>query len=74
MLFFAGRADHIAPPDSVRAYYDAVGSEDKTLVIASRSNGMHGDYGHLDLGLGDDAAVDIFPRIRAFLDAHGSPP
>lgn len=71
MLFVAGRADHIVSPDRVRAYFDAVGSDDKALVLASRANGMAGDYGHLDLGLGDHVTVDIFPRITAWLDGHG---
>jgi fermentation-respiration switch protein FrsA (DUF1100 family) len=68
MLFIAGRGDHIAPPDGVRSYYDAVGSPDKTFIVASRVNGFSADYGHLDLGLGDEAASEIYPRIRVFLE------
>lgn len=74
MLFIAGRADRVVSADRVRVYHDAVGSPDKAWLIASRANGMHGDYGHLDLGAGDHAAVDVFPRIAAWLDAHLAPP
>jgi len=70
MLFVAGRADHIASPDHVRTFYDAVGSPDKAFVIASRANGMSGDYGHLDLGTGDHVNEDIFPVITAWLADH----
>ncbi|MFT6144580.1 MAG: pimeloyl-ACP methyl ester carboxylesterase [Myxococcota bacterium] len=67
MLFIAGRGDHVAPPDSVRSYFDAIGSPDKAFIVASRVNGFAADYGHLDLGLGDHAAAEIYPRIRQFL-------
>jgi pimeloyl-ACP methyl ester carboxylesterase len=74
-LFLAGRADHVANPDRVRAYHDALGRDlaepaPKAFVVASRANGFHADYGHLDLGVGDHAAVDVFPRVRAWLDAN----
>lgn len=70
MLFFAGRLDRIVNPDRVRAYYDAVGSTDKVFVVASRANGFRGDYGHLDLGLGDHAEEDVFTRVAGWLRAH----
>ena len=70
MLFIAGRADHIAPPDTVRAYYDAVGSEDRVWFVASRANGLTADYGHLDLGVGEAAPQDVYPVIEAFLQGH----
>ncbi|MBW1878139.1 MAG: hypothetical protein JRJ84_07245 [Deltaproteobacteria bacterium] len=68
MLFLAGRVDHLATPDRVRAYYDAVGSPDKELVIVSRANGFSADYGHLDLGVGDHAIHDVYPRIAAWFE------
>lgn len=68
MLFFAGRADRVVNPDRVRAYYDAVGSPHKELVIASVANGFSADYGHLDYGDGDHAQDEVFPRIAAWLE------
>jgi polyhydroxyalkanoate synthase len=68
MLFLAGRADHLGTPDRVRAYYEAVGSPHKQLVIASRANGFAADYGHLDLGVGDDAIHDVYPRVAAWFE------
>lgn len=72
MLFIAGRADRVVSPDRVRTYFDAVGSADKAFVVAGRANGFHGDYGHLDLGCGDHAREDIFPRVAAWLDRHAA--
>lgn len=70
MYFLAGRADRIAPPDRVRGYHDAIGSADRRFEVASTADGWAGDYGHLDFGCADAAAVDVFPRIAAWLDAH----
>jgi len=68
MLFFAGRADRVVNPDRVRAYYEAVESPHKKLVVASVANGFAADYGHLDYGDGDHAQDEVFPRIAAWLD------
>lgn len=70
MLFFAGRADRVVHPDRVRTYYEAVGSPDKELLIASVANGFHGDYGHLDLGVGDHADEDVYARILDWIERH----
>jgi polyhydroxyalkanoate synthase len=70
MLFFAGRADHVVNPDRVKAYFDAVGSPEKEFVMLSVANGFHGDYGHLDMGVGDHADDDVFAGVAAWLAAH----
>jgi pimeloyl-ACP methyl ester carboxylesterase len=74
MLFLAGRADRIVHPDRVRAYYEAVGSEVRAFHVLSRAAGDHADYGHLDLGAGDHAAQDVYPRIAGWLIAHPARP
>lgn len=70
-LFFAGAADRLAPPDSVRAAYDAWGSAqqdvDKTFVLLSREAGASADYGHGDLAIGRHAKDEIFEPIERFL-------
>lgn len=70
ILFVAGRADHVAPPDRVRGYFDAVPNAERELYVVSKANGAHGDYGHLDLGVGDDVAADVFAPITSWLLAH----
>ncbi|UJR79001.1 lipase family alpha/beta hydrolase [Sandaracinus amylolyticus] len=71
-LFFAGAADHIAPPESVRAAYDAWGRDrpavDKTFVLLGREAGASEDYGHGDLAIGRRAREEIFEPVEAFLD------
>lgn len=68
--FIAGRADRIAPPDRVWTYHESVGSAEKDFVIAGAANGFVGDYGHLDLGVGDHAETDVYPYILGWLREH----
>ncbi len=72
VLFVAGGKDMLAPPDAVKAAYDAVGSKDKRFVIASRGAGMISNYGHEDLVMGKGAPEEIYPLVVSWLDAHGS--
>lgn len=71
-LFIAGNKDLIAPPPSVKDAHDAVVSEDKRFVIASRGQSFDANYGHLDLVLGQNAPKEIFPLVVEWLDAHGA--
>ncbi|AKF08405.1 alpha/beta fold hydrolase [Sandaracinus amylolyticus] len=70
-LFFAGAADQIAPPDSVRAAYDAWARDrpavEKTFVLLGREAGASEDYGHGDLAIGRRAREEIFEPVEAFL-------
>lgn len=76
-VFFAGVADRLAPPESVRAAFEAWGAKtgaDKCFVLLGREHGAHGDYGHGDLAVGQHAREDLFEPIGAFLsDPPGYP-
>lgn len=75
LLVIAGRVDRIAPPDRVRAYYEAAGSADRRYVLAGRANGFSVDYGHMDLTHGDRAEREIYPLITSWLRGRwGDPP
>jgi pimeloyl-ACP methyl ester carboxylesterase len=81
-LFVAGDADHLAPPEAVRAGFDAWGADQP----AAASNGQEGDarggvekrfvvlgsdetghYGHGDLVIGRSLEADLFAPIADFL-------
>jgi len=66
-LIIAGRADRIAPPDRVAAFYNGISSHEKQFVLAGRATGFQVDYGHLDLPLGAHAEEEIFPLILDWL-------
>jgi oxygen-independent coproporphyrinogen-3 oxidase len=68
-LAVVGAADQIAWPHSVERWKTAVGGEVE-LLYAGKSGGLSTDYGHLDMGLGEKAADEIFPRIADWLDHH----
>ena len=65
--FYAGTADHLAPPSAVRGAFDAWGGDDKELHLLGRDHGHAHDYGHGDLAIGAHASADIFAPIAAFL-------
>ncbi len=72
-LFVAGRVDHVVPAWTVRRAHDAVGSADRTLITLGVGWGTAEEYGHGDLIAGDRAAVEVFPRIAAWLAARAAP-
>ena len=67
VLFFAGAADRLAPPDSVRAAYDAWGAPKKQFVLLGRDNGARADYGHGDLAIGTHVRDEVFEPTLRFL-------
>lgn len=73
LLVVAGRRDVVAPPDRVRPFFDAAGSEDKQWVLAGRDAGFSSDYGHLDLTAGIHAPDEIFPLVAAWVTDHRRP-
>ncbi len=68
-LLVVGMADRIAPPAWVEAYAPAFGGP-VSVFHAGTESGLVADYGHLDLGLGERAPTEIFPRIDAWLDRY----
>lgn len=65
-LAIGGAHDEIVPAARVEAYAAAMGG-DREYWLAGTANGTRHDYGHLDLGLGEHADEEIFPRIEAWL-------
>ncbi len=68
VMIVGGRRDHLGSPYMLRKIYESLGSEDKTLFIASRSNGQHEDYGHTDLFVGIHADEDVTPAVMEWLN------
>jgi pimeloyl-ACP methyl ester carboxylesterase len=66
-LAISGGGDFIVPPELVEPWMDRVGSDDKTLIEASKANGYVADYGHLDLALGPAAPREILRPVAEWL-------
>jgi len=62
LLIIAGSEDDLAPPDSVRPAYELSCSSDKTYRVFPR--------GHIDIIIGRDAPLTIWPLILAWLNTR----
>ena len=69
-LTLAGAKDDIAPVDGCQAVFDALGSQDKTMVICGTAAGFSRDYSHGGLIRGRAAETEVFPRVGAWLKAR----
>jgi polyhydroxyalkanoate synthase len=69
--FVAGEEDRIAPPDHVRAAYEAWGRErphvEKIFWVAGRASGAAFGYGHGDLAMGVRVDTEVLGRLGDFL-------
>ena len=71
-LLCCGKADNLAPPESVRFAYHTISSEDKIFKMFGTANGHKNDYGHNDLILGKFAKKEVYPEILRWLKKHCS--
>ena len=62
LLIIAGSEDDLAPPSSVRPAYELSSSSDKTYRVFPR--------GHIDIIVGRDAPLTIWPLILAWLNTR----
>lgn len=65
LLAIGSTQDQVVPASGVKAFADAMGGE-HVFFLASGGNVLH-DYGHLDYALAEDAPVEIFPMVEAWL-------
>ena len=70
-LFVAAPLDRLAPPEVVRAAFDAWGGP-RTYVEFGRAAGHSADYGHTDLLVGRKAATEVYPVVSDWLAARSA--
>jgi len=79
VLVLGGSQDALATPQAVLGQAELLASQDKTVMLFGRENGDTLDYGHGDLLFGENAPMEVYPRIlrwvsdRASLVAGASP-
>lgn len=69
VLVVAGKLDRLAVPPAVHAAYRVLGGP-KRYLLAGVEAGAKYDYGHMDLVLGERAALEVWPHLLRFLNEH----
>jgi pimeloyl-ACP methyl ester carboxylesterase len=69
VLVVAARLDRLALVPAVKDGYRALGGPTEWLLI-TRANGAAGEYGHMDLVIGERAADEVWSKVLAFFDRH----
>lgn len=64
--------DPFVPLDKAQAFFEALPSQDKRILIASRELGCKRDYNHCDLAFGLEGPREIFGPVARWFDAHSS--
>lgn len=64
--------DPFVPLEKAKAFFEALPTEDKRILIASRELGCKRDYNHCDLAFGLEGPREIFGPISRWFDAHSS--
>jgi pimeloyl-ACP methyl ester carboxylesterase len=67
LLVTAGSADVLAPPSAVRRALDHLPSGRGSYLEFGRASGHSADYGHIDLILGRDAPLEVFPPLVGWI-------
>lgn len=72
LLVVAAALDRVALTPAVKDGFRAWGGP-KGWALISKANGAQAEYGHMDLVIGEHAAVDVWTPVLAFLSAHATP-
>ncbi|MDP2270723.1 MAG: alpha/beta fold hydrolase [Archangium sp.] len=67
VLVVAGRLDRIAVAPAVKDGYRALGGP-KEWLLMTRANGSRGEYGHMDMVIGERASTELWPKVLMFFD------
>jgi pimeloyl-ACP methyl ester carboxylesterase len=69
VLVVAAKLDRIALAPAVKDGYRALGGPKEWLLI-TRANGARGEYGHMDLVIGDRAGAEVWTPVLDFFARH----
>ncbi len=72
VIVVAAKLDRVAPTPAVKDGFRALGGPKKWLLI-TRANGASGEYGHMDLVIGERAPAEVFRPVLDFFNQHEPP-
>ena len=70
VLLIVGLADRLSPLAEIQSIHDAIGTDDKRLLVLSRETGCRHDYGHIDPVFGRWASSEVWPAIDDWIGSH----
>lgn len=73
-LAVTSEGDRMDPAEGCRAFFERLGSRDKTLLVLGRAHGHRQDYDHPGMIVSRDAAAEVWPLLVAWLRAHAGAP
>ena len=68
VLSMVGESDKSDPAKYCYRFFQACGSTKKTFSLLSKEEGFSKSYGHIDMIVSKDAAVEVWPKIKQWLD------
>lgn len=71
-LVAAGSADRLVAAHNIQSVWQKLGSFDKVYVEYGRSHGTEYDYGHVDLVMGKNAHLEVYPELYDWLEVHAN--
>lgn len=73
VLLLAAHGDEfIAPPRACRAFFDSLGSADKTFIECGRATGFREDYTHSRIIASRSATQEVWPLVTDWLRARAT--
>jgi len=70
VLLIVGEVDRLSPLEEIQSIHDAIGTDDKSMLILGRAHGCRHDYGHIDPVFGRWASSEVWPAIDMWIRNH----
>lgn len=67
MLAMVGKNDQSDPAKYCRIFYDHCGSQNKSFQLLAAEEGWSRDYGHVDMVVSKEAAMEVWPKLTTWL-------
>ncbi len=70
ILAFGSEGDTVDPAAGCRELIAPIGSENKDFILLGKQHGHRQDYGHVAMLVSKDAAQEVWPMVRQWLEKH----
>lgn len=67
VLSMVGKNDQSDPAKYCKRFYEMCGSNDKTFRLLAKEHGFSRDFGHVDMVVSKEAAIEVWPEISDWL-------